>query len=86
MIYALNTQNEDHEDFVAKLRSLHDGEIQRLLLDSSTKLQCCEESFFKEKDSHMKRIEELRENVSKLEAERDRLHDVQVDVLILHEC
>ena len=78
VIYALNTQNEEHEEFVAKLRSLHEAEVQRLLLDSTARLERCEEGFTKERESQLKRIDELKASVEKVEGERDKLHDVQV--------
>ena len=82
MIYALNTQNGENEDFVVKLRSLHEDEIQRVLLDSSARLQRCEETFSKERGSQIKRIEELRASVETLEGERDKLQSVQVSRVI----
>ena len=78
VIYALNTQNEEHEEFVAKLRSLHEAEVQRLLLDSTARLERCEEGFTKERESQLKRTDELKASVEKVEGERDKLHDVQV--------
>ena len=80
VIYALNTQNEEHEEFVAKLRSLHEAEVQRLLLDSTSRLQRCEEGFSKERETQLKRIDELKASVEIVEGERDQLHDVQVSV------
>ena len=82
MIYALNTQNGENEDFVVKLRSLHEDEIQRVLLDSSARLQRCEETFSKERGSQLRRIEELRASVETLEGERDKLQSVQVSRMI----
>ena len=78
VIYALNTQNEEHEEFVAKLRSLHEAEVQRLLLDSTARLERCEECFTKERETQLKRIDELKASVEKVEEERDQLHSVQV--------
>lgn len=78
VIYALNTQNEEHEEFVAKLRSLHEAEVQRLLLDSTARLERCEEGFTKERETQIKRIDELKASVEKVEGERDQLHNLQV--------
>ena len=78
VIYALNTQNEEHEEFVAKLRSLHEAEVQRLLSDSTARLERCEEGFTKERQIQLKRIDELKASVDKVVGERDQLHDVQV--------
>ena len=78
MIYALNTQNEEHEEFVAKLRSLHEAEVRQLLLDSTARLERCEEGFTKERESQLKRIDKLKASVERVEGERDKLHDVQV--------
>lgn len=82
VIYALNTQNEEHEEFVAKLRSLHEAEVQRLLTDSTARLERCEEGFTKERETQIKRIDELKASVEKVEGERDQLHNVQVGTYI----
>ena len=82
MIYALNTQNEEHEEFVSKLRSLHEAEVQRLLTDSTARLERCEESFTKERETQIKRIDELKASVEKVEGERDELHNIQVGTYI----
>ncbi len=80
VIYALNTQNEEHEEFVAKLRSLHEAEVQRLLVDSTARLERCEEGFTKERETQIKRLDELKASVEKVEGERDQLHNLQVHV------
>ena len=82
VIYALNTQNEEHEEFVSKLRSLHEAEVQRLLTDSTARLERCEEGFTKERETQIKRIDELKASVEKVEGERDQLHNVQVGTYI----
>ena len=84
MIYALNTQNEDHEEFVTKLRLLHEAEIQRLLEDSTARLQRCEEGFSKESEAQRGRIEELKRSVEKVEGERDGLLKAQVRSYVCH--
>ena len=63
---------------MAKLRSLHEAEVQRLLLDSTTRLERCEECFTKERETQLKRIDELKASMEKVEEERDQLHSVQV--------
>lgn len=88
VIYALNTQNDEHEDFVAKLRSLHEAEIQRLLQDSTVRLQRCEEGFSRERETQLRRIEELTGSIEKVEGERDDLFQAQVSIELayMHVC
>ena len=76
----MNTQNEEHEDFIAKLRSLHEAEIQRLLQDSTLRLQQCEENLSKERETQLRRIEELTGSIEKVGGERDDLFKAQVGI------
>lgn len=82
VIYALNTQNEEHEEFVSKLRSLHEAEVQRLLVDSTARLQRCEDSFSKQTETQLKRIEELNGSLEKVKGEKDHLYQVQVSTVM----
>lgn len=63
---------------MSKLRSLHEAEVQRLLVDSTARLQRCEDSFLKQTETQLKRIEELNGSLEKVKGERDHLHQVQV--------
>ena len=65
------------------MRSLHEIEIQRLLLDSTARLQRCDESFSKERETQLKRMKELKESMEKVEEERDHLHSIQVRMPIV---
>ena len=78
VIYALNTQNEQHDEFVAKLRSLHEAEFQRRVLDSTARLERCEESYSRERETQARRIDELEASVEEVKGERDQLHTAQV--------
>ena len=82
MIYALNTKNDEHEDFVQKLRSLHEAEVQRLLTDSSSRLQKYQDEFTQEREGKERRVEELQRNLGEAERERDQLQEAQVSFLL----
>ena len=80
VIYALNTKNDEHEEFVQKLRSLHEAELQRLLADNSSQLERYREGAEREREGGDRRERQLRERMGVVERERDQLLEKQVRV------
>ena len=86
VIYNLNTKNDEHEEFVQRLRSLHEAEVQRLLADSASRLERYQKDVEKMREAGERREGQLRERMKEVEKERDRLTETQVgyDYTCLH--
>ena len=78
MIYALNTKNDEHEEFVRRLRSLHEAEVQRLLGDSATRLRGWQEGWEREREAAEGREGRLRGTLAEVQGERGQLRQTQV--------
>ena len=75
MIYALNTRNDEHEHFVARLKATHQEDVDRILSDCSQKLQECKEKVSSEAETM---VESLNESLLAMKKERDQLYKEQV--------
>lgn len=80
MIYNLNTKNDEHEEFVQRVRSLHEAEVQRLLADSASRLERYQKEAKEMKEAGERREGQLRERMKEVDKERDRLMETQVRV------
>jgi len=80
VIYALNTKNDEHEEFVQRLRSLHEAELQRLLADNSSQLERYQEGAEMEREAGERRERQLRERMAEVERERGQLLEKQVSI------
>ena len=78
VIYNLNTKNDEHEEFVQRLRSLHEAEVQRLLADSASRLERYQKDVEKMREAEERREGQQRERMKEVERERDRLMETQV--------
>ena len=78
VIYNLNTKNDEHEEFVQRLRSLHEAEVQRLLADSASRLERYQKDVEKMREAGERREGQQRERMKEVEKERDRLMETQV--------
>lgn len=78
VIYNLNTKNDEHEEFVQRLRSLHEAEVQRLLADSGSRLERYQKDVEKMREAGERKEGQLRERVKEVEKERDHLMETQV--------
>ena len=78
MIYALNTKNDEHEHFVARLKAAHEEDLDRILSDCTQKLQECKEKLSLEKEGAEKMVVSLNESLAAVEKERNQLHEEQV--------
>ena len=76
----MNTKNDEHEEFVQKLRSLHEEEVQRLLVEGASKLQKCEEGLAREREVGERKVRELRGRLEEIEQEREQLLETQVSL------
>ena len=61
-----------------RLRSLHEAEVQRLLKDSTTRLQGWQEGWGREREAAEGREGRLREKLAEVQGERDQLRETQV--------
>ena len=80
MIYNLNTKNDEHEEFVQRVRSLHEAEVQRLLADSTSRLERYQKEAKEMREAGERREGQLRERMKEVDKERDRLMETQVRV------
>ena len=80
MIYNLNTKNDEHEEFVQRVRSLHEAEVQRLLADSASRLERYQKEAKEMREAGERREGQLRERMKEVDKERDRLMETQVRV------
>jgi len=80
VIYALNTKNDEHEEFVQRLRSLHEAELQRLLADNSSQLERYRDGAEREREAGERRERQLTERMVEVERERGQLLEKQVSI------
>ena len=80
VIYNLNTKNDEHEEFVQRVRSLHEAEVQRLLADSASRLERYQKEAKEMKEAGERKEGQLRERMKEVEKERDHLMETQVRV------
>ena len=78
VIYTLNTKNDEHEQYVARLKATHDQDIDGILSDCTHKLQQCEEKLHLEKEASESKVAELRQSLVTAEEERRQLLQQQV--------
>lgn len=78
MIYALNTKNDEHEHFLARLKATHEEDIDRILSDCTHKLGECDKKLLLEKEESVNMVAELKESLLVVKKERDQLHMEQV--------
>ena len=67
VIYQLNVQNEEHNNFVQHLKSIHEEEVRRLVADHQERMK-------KEQDDNSREVGKLREHVS---ASNNQLNSLQ---------
>ena len=74
----MNTKNDEHENFVARLKATHEEDLDRILSDCTQKLQECKEKLSLEKERAEMMVVSLNESLSAAEKERDQLYKEQV--------
>lgn len=83
MIYALNTKNDENEQFVAKLKATHEEDIDKILSDSTHKLQLCKAKLSLEQEAAENKAASLMESLEIVEKEKNYLHEEQVEATTL---
>ncbi len=78
MIYVLNTKNDEHEHFLARLKATHEEDLDRILSDCTHKLEQCNIKLLLEKEGAENMVAGLKESLLAVERERDQLHKEQV--------
>lgn len=78
VIYTLNTKNDEHEQFVARLKSTHGEDLDGILSDCTRKLQQCEGKLSIEKEVAEKKAICLGESLVSMQKERNQLLEEQV--------
>lgn len=80
VIYALNTKNDENEHLIARIKATHADDLEKILLDSTHKLQQCEEKLHQKMETSESRVAELTASLMATEKEKSRLHEEQVTV------
>lgn len=75
VIYVLNTKNDEHESFVARLKATHVSEVDVILSDCSQKLSKCKEQLTVRSE---KQLISLNDELSLTREARDKLQNEQV--------
>ena len=83
MIYALNTKNDEHEHFVARLKAIHEEDLDKILTDCTQKLEQCKTKLSLEKEGAEEMVVNLKESLVAVEKERNQLHEEQVCIIIV---
>lgn len=78
MIYVLNTKNDEHDHFVARLKATHEEDLDKILTDCTQKLEQCKQKLSLEKEGAEKLVVSLKESLLAVEKERNQLHEEQV--------
>ena len=82
VIYILNTKNDEHAEFVEVLRGQHEAELQRVEGEGLVRLERCEQLCIGEADGLRATMTSLREELSKVEGEREQLYQTQVSFVV----
>ena len=78
MIYTLNTKNDEHEQFVARLKATHSNDLDSILSQCSYKLQLCEEKLQVEREASGRKLVDLKDSFLAIEKQRNQLLEEQV--------
>lgn len=80
VIFVLNTKNDEHESFVARLRATHKSEVGRILVDCTQKLSKCKEQLTVNNEATENQLTSLNDQVLVAREGRQKLQNEQVSI------
>ena len=78
----MNTKNDEHESLVAKLKTTHKAELDRVLADSAQKLRDCKRKLMADNEASELKVGVLNDQLTLVQEEKDKLLNEQVMLLL----
>lgn len=78
MIYALNTKNDEHEQFITRLKATHEQDLDKILSDCTHRLQQCKDKLSLDCKQEEEKVATLTKTLAAVEKERNDLIKEQV--------